>query len=155
MPVQLNWADLRVERTDLVYWEERDLGWTETIPQRKRENSYGIELRSLKVPGKRCVGISCAAYGRKEGSRECLSWLVRSSKGKRIEPVISEAVEAANSLTEKGVKILWVSRSYLLSEQLWLCPRQGQCPIHIIRDKIASAQSDQSLRCPHEETLGP
>ena len=32
---------------------------------------------------------------------------------------------------------------------MWLCAQRG------LRSAWASAQSDQSLRCPHEESLGP
>ena len=44
-------------------------------------------------------------------------------------------------------------------EEIWATARQNQqnvlCAQQRFRSSWASAQSDQSLRCPHEETLGP
>ena len=37
----------------------------------------------------------------------------------------------------------------------WQKQQNGKCTRRILRSAWASAQSDQSLRCPHEETLGP
>ena len=45
------------------------------------------------------------------------------------------------------------------SEGIWAAARQNQqtdmCAQRKLRSAWASAQSDQSLRCPHEESLGP
>ena len=37
----------------------------------------------------------------------------------------------------------------------WQNQQNGLCAQRRLRSAWASAQSDQSLRCPHEETLGP
>ena len=37
----------------------------------------------------------------------------------------------------------------MIKPTMWLCAQRR------LRSAWASAQSDQSLRCPHEETLGP
>ena len=37
----------------------------------------------------------------------------------------------------------------------WQNQQSGMCAQRRLRSACASAQSDQSLRCPHEETLGP
>ena len=37
----------------------------------------------------------------------------------------------------------------------WQNQQNGMCAQRRLRSAWASAQSDQSLRCPHEETVGP
>ena len=37
----------------------------------------------------------------------------------------------------------------------WQNQQSGMCAQQRLRPAWASVQSDQSLRCPHEETLGP
>ena len=48
---------------------------------------------------------------------------------------------------------------FIFSDQIWAASWQnqqnGMCAQRRLRSAWASAQSDQSIRCPHEETLGP
>ena len=47
----------------------------------------------------------------------------------------------------------------MISNIIWASARQNQqngvCAQWRLRSALASAQSDKSLRCTHEETLGP
>ena len=47
----------------------------------------------------------------------------------------------------QGIKQTWAAS--------WQNQQNGMCAQQSLRSAWASAQSDQSLSCPHEESLGP
>ena len=54
------------------------------------------------------------------------------------------------NLPEMKEKSSWCHLSHLMTKPTkWLCAQRR------LRSALASAQSDQSLRCPHEASLGP
>ena len=61
---------------------------------------------------------------------------------------VTETDPSSELTWEKGTTIMWAATSWQ-NQQNDLCAQQR------LRSAWASAQSDHSLCCPHEETLGP
>ena len=49
----------------------------------------------------------------------------------------------------------WGSKTPIIWAASWQNQQNGMCAQRRLRSAWASAQSDQSFRCPHEESLGP
>ena len=62
-------------------------------------------------------------------------------------------------IKQKPERVVWVDTRMDARQKSHLSCRENQqnglCPKWRLRSAWASAQSDQNLRCPHEETLGP
>ena len=65
-----------------------------------------------------------------------------------VEPATSgSAVRLAVDARDSAARFTWAAA--------WQSQQNGHCVQRRHRSACASAQSDQSLRCPHEQTLGP
>ena len=76
--------------------------------------------------------------------------------------IFASAILAWNASTTTCCSLTWhwqrpvktFTKSYIWAV-LWQNQQSGTCAQGRLRSAWASAQSDQSLRCPHEESLGP